>query len=59
MRKKEKKACILCKKYELYWSEKGNLGCKIVYQPDIMIRPTQEFPFPLITIVAEPQHRDT
>ena len=24
-----------------------------------LIRPTHELPFPLITIVAEPQHRDT
>ena len=56
MRKKErKKACDLCKTYELYWSEKGNLRCKIAPQRDIMIRPTHELPLPLITIVAEPQ----
>ena len=54
--KKRKKACNLCKTYELYWSEKGNLGCKIAHQRDIMIRPTHELPFQLITIVAEPQH---
>ena len=60
MRKKElKKACNLRKTYELYWSEKGNLGCKIAHQRDIMIRPTHELPFPLITIVAEPQPGDT
>ena len=57
--KKRKKACNLCKTYELYWSEKGNLGCKIAHQQDIMIRPTHELPFPLITIVTEPQHGDT
>ena len=49
----------LCKTYELYWSEKGNLGCKIAHQRDIMIRPTHELPFPLITIVAEPQTGNT
>ena len=59
MRKKIKKACNLCKTYKLYWSVKGNLGCKIVHQRDIMIRPTHELPFPLITIVAEPQPGDT
>ena len=60
--KKRKKACNLCKTYELCWSEKGNLGCKIAHQRDIMInmiKPTHELPFPLINIVAEPQHRDT
>ena len=57
--KKRKKACNLCKTYELYWSEKGNLGCKIAHQRDIMIKPTHELPFPLITIVAKPQHGDT
>ena len=57
--KKNKEACNLCKTYELYWSEKGNLGCKIVHQQDIMIRPTHELPFPLITIVAGPQPGDT
>ena len=60
MRKKEiKKACNLCKTYHLYWSEKGILGCKIVDQRDIMIRSTHDLPFPLITIVAEPQPGDT
>ena len=57
--KKRKKACNLCKTYELYWSEKGNLGCKIAHQRDIMIKPTHELSFPLITIVAKPQHGDT
>ena len=57
-KKEIKKACNLCKTYELYWSEKGNLGCKIVHQRDIMIGPTDELPFPLITIVAEPQPGD-
>ena len=56
---RKKKACNLCKTYELYWSEKGNLGCKIVHQRNIKIRPTLELPFPLITIVAEPQPGDT
>ena len=56
---KKKRACNLCKTYELYWSEKGNLGCKIVHQRDVMIGPTHELPFPLITIVAEPQSGDT
>ena len=59
MRKKRKKARNLCKTYELYWSEKGNLGCEIAHQRDIMIRPTHELTFPLITIVAESQHGDT
>ena len=26
--RKRKKTFNLCKRYELYWSEKGNLGCK-------------------------------
>ena len=57
--KKIKKVCNLSRTYELYWSEKGNLGCKIVHQRDIMIRPIHELPFPLITIVAEQQSGDT
>ena len=60
MRKKEiKKACNLFKTYELYWSEKGNLECKIAHQRDIMSMPTHELPFSLITIVAESQYGDT
>ena len=31
------------------------LGCKIARQRDIVIRPTHELPFLLITIVVEPQ----
>ena len=41
-KKEIKKACNLCKTYELYWSEKGNLGCKIAHQRYIMIRPTHD-----------------
>ena len=54
-KKERKKACNLCKTYELYWSGKVNRGYKIAHQRDIMIRPPHELPFPLITIVAEPQ----
>ena len=56
---KKRKLVICVKHNELNWSEKGNLGCKIAHQRDIMIRPTHELPFSLITIVAEPQHGDT
>ena len=49
----------LCETYELYWSGKGDLGCKIVHQRDIMFRFTYELPFPLIVIVAEPPTGDT
>ena len=41
-KKEIKKACNLCKTYELYWNEKGNLGCKIAHQRYIMIRPTHD-----------------
>ena len=50
---KERKL-VICVRHN--WSEKGNLGCKIAHQRDIMIRPTHELPFPLISIVAKPHH---
>ena len=54
--KKKKESFNLCKTYALYWNEKSNLGCIIAHQRDIIIRPTRELPFPLITIAAKPQH---
>ena len=56
---KKKESLNLCKTYTLYWNENGNLGCKIAHQRDKIIRPTHELPFPLITIVAKPQHGGT
>ena len=56
---KKKESFNLCLTYALYWNEKGNLGCIIAHQRDIIIRPTHKLPFPLITIVAKPQHGGT